>query len=224
VNPIELMQKGGPAMWPLLFLSILSVSTIIERLWFWGQIILRSQQVTDRILDTASRDWDLAIRVAKESQKYPIAKYLLAPLRLPHPDPEIFHLALESAADDELALMRRGDKILEAIIALSPLLGLLGTVLGLIQSLGSIQISDLGTSSTAGVTLGIAEALISTAAGLIVAIISLAFYRLFQALWFNQMRVFRKAGGELEVIYRQRWLEEEAQYEASHPYSESASS
>jgi biopolymer transport protein ExbB len=224
VNPIELMQKGGPAMWPLLFLSILSVSTIIERLWFWGQIILRSQQVTDRILDTASRDWDLAIRVAKESQKYPIAKYLLAPLRLPHPDPEIFHLALESAADDELALMRRGDKILEAIIALSPLLGLLGTVLGLIQSLGSIQISDLGTSSTTGVTLGIAESLISTAAGLIVAILSLAFYRLFQALWFNQMRVFRKAGGELEVIYRQRWLEEEAQYEEAHPYSESASS
>lgn len=224
MNPIELMQKGGPAMWPLLFLSILSVSTIIERLWFWGQIVLRSQQVTDRILDTAGRDWDLAIRVAKESQKYPIAKYLLAPLRLPHPDPEIFHLALESAADDELALMRRGDKILEAIIALSPLLGLLGTVLGLIQSLGSIQISDLGTSSTTGVTLGIAESLISTAAGLIVAILSLAFYRLFQALWFNQMRVFRKAGGELEVIYRQRWLEEEAQYEEAQPYSESASS
>jgi len=218
------MQKGGPAMWPLLFLSILSVSTIIERLWFWGQIILRSQQVTDRILDTAGRDWDLAIRVAKESQNYPIAKYLLAPLRLPHPDPEIFHLALESAADDELALMRRGDKILEAIIALSPLLGLLGTVLGLIQSLGSIQISDLGTSSTTGVTLGIAESLISTAAGLIVAIISLAFYRLFQGLWFNQMRVFRKAGGELEVIYRQRWLEEEAQYEETHSYSESTSS
>lgn len=207
------MQKGGVAMWPLLLLSILSVSTIIERLWFWGQVILKSSQTASRILDTAARDWDTAIRVAQDNRRFPIAKYLLAPLRLPHPDPEVFHLALESAADDQLALMRRGDKILEAIIALSPLLGLLGTVLGLIQSLSSIQISDLGTASTAGVTLGIGEALISTAAGLIIAIVSLAFYRVFQGLWFNQMRVFRKAGSELEVLYRQRWFEEEMAYD-----------
>ncbi|MFN5513265.1 MAG: MotA/TolQ/ExbB proton channel family protein, partial [Cyanobacteriota bacterium] len=209
MNPVELMQKGGPAMWPLLFLSILSVSTIIERLWFWGQILLKSNAATNRILDMATRDWNMAARIAMEHQRLPIARYLLAPLRLPHPDPEIFHLSLESAADDQLALMRRGDKILEAVIALSPLLGLLGTVLGLIQSLGSIRISDLGTSSTAGVTLGIGEALISTAAGLIIAIVSLAFFRLFQGFWFNQMRIFRKAGSELEVIYRQRWFEEE---------------
>jgi biopolymer transport protein ExbB len=212
VNPIELIQKGGVAMWPLILLSVLSVSTIIERLWFWGQILLKSSQTASRILETAARDWDTAIRVAQDNRRFPIAKYLLAPLRLPHPDPEVFHLALESAADDQLALMRRGDKILEAIIALAPLLGLLGTVLGLIQSLSSIQISDLGTASTAGVTLGIGESLISTATGLIVAIISLAFYRLFQGLWFNQMRVFRKVGSELEVLYRQRWFEEETTY------------
>ena len=217
MNPIELMQKGGVAMWPLLLLSILSVSTIIERLWFWGQILLKSSQTASRIIETAARDWDSGIRVAQENRKLPIAKYLLAPLRLPHPDPEIFHLALESSADDQLALMRRGDKILEAVTALSPLLGLLGTVLGLIQTLGSIQISDLGTSSTAGVTLGIGEALISTATGLIVAIISLAFFRLFQGLWFNQMRVFRKVGSELEVLYRQRWFEAEMGYENAPP-------
>ncbi|MBE9174560.1 MotA/TolQ/ExbB proton channel family protein [Synechocystis salina LEGE 06155] len=213
MNPIELIQKGGVAMWPLILLSVLSVSTIIERLWFWGQILLKSSQTASRILDTAARDWDTAIRVAQDNRRFPIAKYLLAPLRLPHPDPEVFHLALESAADDQLALMRRGDKILEAIIALAPLLGLLGTVLGLIQSLSSIQISDLGTASTAGVTLGIGESLISTATGLIVAIVSLAFYRLFQGLWFNQMRVFRKVGSELEVLYRQRWFEEEMAYD-----------
>lgn len=196
-------------MWPLLFLSILSVSTIIERLWFWGNILFKGSQVQFRILDTAAKDWDLAAKVARDSQQYPIGKYLFAPLRLPHADPDVFHLALESAADDQLALMRRGDKILEAVIALSPLLGLLGTVLGLIRSLSNIQISDLGTSSTTGVTLGISESLITTATGMIVAIISLAFYRLFQGFWFNQMRLFRKAGSELELIYRQRWIEEE---------------
>lgn len=209
MNPAELMQKGGLTMWPLLLLSILSISTIIERLWFWSRVLLKSSQALNRILDTAQRDWDLAAKVAKDYQKQPIGKFLLAPLRLNHPDPEVFHLALESAADDELALMRRGDKLLEAIIALAPLLGLLGTVLGLIHSLSSIQISDLGTSSTAGVTLGISESLISTATGMIVAIISLAFYRIFNGLWFNQMRVFRKAGSDLELIYRQRWLDEQ---------------
>jgi biopolymer transport protein ExbB len=86
---------------------------------------------------------------------------------------------------------------------------LLGTVLGLINSLRSIRISDLGTQSTAGVTLGISEALITTATGMIVAIVSLAFYRLFQAFWYNQVRVFRKAGSELELLYRQAWLQDE---------------
>ncbi|MEB3311964.1 MAG: MotA/TolQ/ExbB proton channel family protein [Snowella sp.] len=215
MNPVELMQKGGPTMVPLVILSILSISIIIERIWFWSRVLFKSSQVLNRILDTAGRDWDLAAKVAKDNQNQPIGKFLLAPLRLNHPDPEVFHLALEAAADDELALMRRGDKVLEAIIALSPLLGLLGTVVGLIRSLSSIQISDLGTSSTAGVTLGISESLISTAAGMIVAIISLAFYRIFQGLWFNQMRIFRKAGSDLEVIYRQRWLDEE-----EHHYTE----
>ncbi|HEY9702371.1 MAG TPA: MotA/TolQ/ExbB proton channel family protein, partial [Allocoleopsis sp.] len=98
---------------------------------------------------------------------------------------------------------RKGDKTLEAIIALSPLLGLLGTVLGLIHSLQNIKLGDLGTSSTAGVTEGIGESLISTAAGLIIAITTLAFFRLFQGLLFNQVKIFRRAGNELELMYRQ---------------------
>lgn len=194
-------------MGPLLFLSVLVLSTIIERSWFWVRFLLKEGQILNRIMDTAAKNWDLVPKIAREYRNHPIGNYLYIPLRLTNPDPEVFHLALESAADDELALMRRGDKVLEAVIALSPLLGLLGTVLGLIGSLSSIQISDLGTASTAGVTLGIGEALISTAVGLIVAIVSLVFYRIFQALWFNQVRVFRKTGSELEVIYRQHWLE-----------------
>lgn len=206
MNIQEIMEKGGVAMWPLLILSVLALSTIIERSWFWIKFLLKEGQIVNRVMDTAARNWELAPKVAKENAKHPVGQYLYEPLRLVDPDPEVFHLALESSADDQLALMRRGDKVLESVIALSPLLGLLGTVLGLITSLSDIQISDFGTSSTTGVTLGIGEALISTATGLIVAIVSLAFYRIFQSLWFNQVRVFRKIGSELEVIYRQRWL------------------
>ncbi|MGB5773006.1 MAG: MotA/TolQ/ExbB proton channel family protein [Crocosphaera sp.] len=207
MNIQEIMTKGGVAMWPLLILSVLALSTIIERSLFWVRFLLKEGKILNRILETAARNWDATPKVAKDYSKHPMGNFLYGPLRLTNPDPEVFHLALESAADDELALMKRGDKVLEAVIALSPLLGLLGTVLGLITSLGNIQISDLGTSSTTGVTLGIGEALISTATGLIVAIISLTFYRIFQSLWFNQVRVFRKTGSELEVIYRQRWLD-----------------
>jgi len=206
---VAVIEKGGIAIWPLLGLSILAVGTIFERLWFWGGILLKQEQVVNRVLDAATQNWQVAREIAMKSRRQPVGRYLYAPLRLISPEPELFRLALEGAADDELATMRRGDKLLEAVIALSPLLGLLGTVLGLINSLGSITIDQLGTASTAGVTLGIGEALISTATGLIIAITSLAFYRLFQAFWFNQVKIFRKAGTELELLYRQDWLQAE---------------
>ena len=205
----ELIQKGGIAMWPLLVLSILALGTILERMWFWTSVLWRERKIFERVLDAAETNWQVAAEMALEGRRQPIGRYLYAPLRLVNPDPEVFRLALEAAADDELALMRRGDKLLEAIITISPLLGLLGTVLGLIRSLRSISFSDLGTASVAGVPTGIGEALISTAAGMFVAIVSLVFYRFFQALWHNQVRIFRKAGSELELLYRQDWLQGE---------------
>ncbi len=205
----EIIDKGGVAIWPLLLLSILALGTIIERIWFWWRVLLKEKLIFNSIIRAADRSWELVEEIVRSYRRHPMGHFLYAPLQLYHPEPEVFHLALEAAADEELASMKRGDKLLEAVIALSPLLGLLGTVLGLINSLGSIQISDLGTSSTTGVTQGIGESLISTAVGLVVAIISLAFYRLFQAFWFNQMRIFRKLGSELEMIYRQKWIEAE---------------
>lgn len=202
---VDVFRRGGPAMWPLLALSILSLSVIIERLAFWVRILTQEKTIVERVLDAAQENWRSAAEIAKRSSHLPIGRFLYAPLRLSKPDPEIFRLALESTAEDELAAMRQGEKILEAVVALAPLLGLLGTVLGLIQSLRSIRLGDLGSSSAAGVTLGIGEALIATAAGLIVAIASLVFYRLFQAFVVNQLKVFRKAGSDLELLYRQDW-------------------
>ncbi|HEY9800444.1 MAG TPA: MotA/TolQ/ExbB proton channel family protein [Leptolyngbyaceae cyanobacterium] len=200
---IDLFYKGGPAMWPLLALSILSLSVIFERLWFWLRIFSQEKAIVDRVLDAAHDNWEIAADIARQATDQPIGRFLYAPLHLQKTDAETFRLALESSAEDELAGMRRGEKLLEAVIALAPLLGLLGTVLGLIQSLRSIRIGDLGTESAAGVTTGIGESLISTAAGLIVAIVSLVFYRLFQSFVVNQVKVFRKAGNEMELLYRQ---------------------
>ncbi len=202
---VQIFRDGGPAMWPLLALSILSLSVIIERLWFWVRILTQETEIVNRVLNTASANWVSATELAKRAVNQPIGRFLYAPLRLVKPDPELFRLALEASAEDELSSMRQGEKVLEAVIALAPLLGLLGTVLGLIQSLGNIRLGDLGTAAAAGVTTGIGQSLISTAAGLIVAISSLVFYRLFQGFVVNQVKVFRRAGSDLELLYRQYW-------------------
>lgn len=206
MNVFELFARGGPAMWPLLLLSFLSLSTIIERAWFWSKILTREREVAGRVLEAARRDWGAAAEIARKASDQPIGRFLYSALELGNPDPEVFQLALQASADEELAAMRRGDKLLEAIIAIAPLLGLLGTVLGLINSLSSIRLGDLGTDATSGVTLGISEALITTAFGLIVAITTLAFYRLFNGLVAGQAKIFRQSGNDLELIYRKDWM------------------
>ena len=198
----DVFARGGIAMWPLLLLSFLAVSTIIERAWFWSKILTHDREIAGRVLEAARRDWDAATEISRKSGNQPIGRFLYSGLELQEPDPEVFQLALQASADEELATMRRGDKVLEAVIAIAPLLGLLGTVLGLINSLSSIRLGDLGTDSTTGATLGIAEALICTASGLVVAITSLAFYRLFQSFISGQTKIFRQSGNELELLYR----------------------
>jgi biopolymer transport protein ExbB len=204
----ELFEKGGPTMWPLFGLSILSLATILERLWFWFKTLRKEEELVERVLEAGANDeWDGAAQIAKqERNRKPIGRFLYAPLKRTNPDPETFKLALEASAEDELATMRKGDKTLESIIALSPLLGLLGTVLGLIRSLSGLKLGDLGTSAGTNVTLGISESLISTATGMVVAIFSLGFYRLFQGLIAGQVKLFRSAGNQLELLYREHWL------------------
>jgi biopolymer transport protein ExbB len=95
--------------------------------------------------------------------------------------------------------------LLEAVIAMSPLLGLLGTVLGLYQTLKNVTVGVLETAEGQKAAGGIGESLVSTAAGLGVALLSLAIYRIFQTLTLKQASIFRRAGNELELLQRQKW-------------------
>jgi biopolymer transport protein ExbB len=206
VTIAELFEKGGVAMWPLALLSVLALGTILERIWFWLGLLSREKETIDKILDASNTgNWDRAVQIAREARHRPIGRFLYAPLRRKQPDPETFRLALESAAEEELHAMRRGEKVLQAAVALAPLLGLLGTVLGLIRSLNGINLNDLAGGKGTVVTLGISESLISTAAGMIVAITSVAFYWVFQGLLVKQVNLFRRAGNELELLHRERY-------------------
>jgi len=210
---IELFKAGGIVMYPLAALSIFALAGIMERLIFWFGILRLEKQTGENILAIARQDLKLASQFAESSLNVPVGRFLHAPLALDAPDPELFRLALESSADEELAGMLKGEKLLEAAITLAPLLGLLGTVTGLIISFGSLKIGDVAANTKSGsLTQGIGEALITTATGLIIAIFTSAFHRLFLAFQDQQAKLFIKFGNQLELIYRQHW-----QSNKSHP-------
>ncbi|HBC41365.1 MAG: MotA/TolQ/ExbB proton channel family protein [Pseudanabaena sp.] len=203
---IELFKAGGWVMYPLAALSIFALAGIMERLIFWIGILRLEKQTGENILAIARQDLQLAAQLAETSLKVPVGRFLYAPLALEDPDPELFRLALESSADEELAGMLKGEKLLESAITLAPLLGLLGTVTGLIISFGSLKIGDVAANTKSGsLTQGIGEALITTATGLIIAIFTSAFHRLFLAFQDQQAKLFMKFGNQLELIYRQHW-------------------
>ena len=202
---IELIKAGGPVMYPLIALSVLALAGVMERLIFWFAIIKQERKSAENILEIARQDLKRASVAAEQSLKVPVARFLYAPLALDDPDPELFRLALESTADDELAGMLKGEKLLEAVITIAPLLGLLGTVTGLIGSFYSLKIGDVAANTKSGsLTQGIGEALITTATGLIIAIFASTFHRLFSALQDQQTKLFMKVGNQLELIYRQQ--------------------
>jgi biopolymer transport protein ExbB len=164
--------------------------------------------VVNEVLDAARRDLNQAAAIAGQAQDLPIGRFLLAPLRLTQPSPETFRLALETAGDKEFVRMRKGDKMLETIVAVAPLLGLLGTVTGLIATFGNLNIGGGGTGEQASAAAaGIGEALITTAAGMVVAILALLVFRVLVTLQSQQIDYFSDAGNELELIYRQYWYE-----------------
>lgn len=195
-------------MWPLLGLSVATIACTIERGWFWFQFLRQEDKIAHDVLEAARTDLSKAALIASQARWLPIGRYLLAALRLRQPTPETFRLALEAAGDKEFVMMRKGDKLLESVVGIAPLLGLLGTVIGLITTFNNLNIGGGGASDGATkAAAGIGEALIATATGMIVAIVALAFFRVFVTLQAQQVDYFSEVGTELELIYRQVWYE-----------------
>jgi biopolymer transport protein ExbB len=202
------LAAGGPVMIPLLGLSVATFACAFERGWFWIRLLRQEKKIVRDVLEAARVDLDKAATIAYKAQSLPIGRYLLAPLKLTNPTPETFHLALEAAGDKEFVQMHKGDKLLESVVGIAPLLGLLGTVTGLIATFNNLNIGGGGGSESATkAAAGIGEALITTAAGMVVAIIALAFFRVFVTLQAQQIDYFSEVGSELELIYRHDWYE-----------------
>jgi biopolymer transport protein ExbB len=204
----ELVVKGGPVMVPMVGLSIAAIACGLERGWFWYKFLSQEDRIVHDVLDAARYSLDKAEEIAEKAQDLPIGRFLMAPLRLKHPTPETFRLALEAAGDKEFVQMRKGDKLLETVVAIAPLLGLLGTVTGLIHTFANLNVGGGGTTEQATkAASGIGEALITTAAGMVVAIVALMIFRVMVTLQSRQMDYFSEVGNELELIYRKDWYE-----------------
>jgi biopolymer transport protein ExbB len=203
-------------MWPLLFSSIIAVGLIIERIWFWSKITKRQEKVVKYVLNLYRQNNLVNIvDILQRNADLPIARIFLTALELEEPNPEEFRLALETEAQAEIPLLKRFTTVFDTIIALAPLLGLLGTVLGLINSFASLNIGNVGGTQTAGVTGGISEALVSTATGLIVAISTLLFANSFRGLYQRQIALIQEYGGQLELLYRRRYERGDKSYAAT---------
>jgi biopolymer transport protein ExbB len=209
----NLFTAGGVVMWPLLLSSVVALGLIIERIRFWVKINNRQQRVVREVLNLYRQNNVVStIDTLRKNADLPIARIFLTALELEEPNPEEFRLALESEAQAEIPLLKRFNTVFDTIIALAPLLGLLGTVLGLIGSFASLDIGNVGGSQTSNVTGGISEALVSTATGLVVAIFTLLFSNTFRGLYQRQMALIQEYGGELELLYRRRYERGEKTY------------
>ena len=208
--------SGGVVMWPLLTFSILAIVLILERIIFWQRITKRQKPVIQSVLRLYPQDPQAAYHLLEKNIDLPMARIFLAALELENPTPEEFRLALESAAQAELPILKRFNTLLETIISISPLLGLLGTILGLMQAFSALRVGDIGGGRTTDVTGGISEALISTASGLCVAIYTLLFANSFRGLYRRQLALMQEYGGKLELLYRRYYTYGKVPYIATH--------
>ncbi len=166
---IEIFLKGGPIMWPLLVVSVVVLTVVIERLIFiFIERKNRDETAVGEILTQIEKGHlDQALRLGGASRDFVARAVTYA---LAHRE-KSFSEAMLRAANWELKRFHRGLTILDTAITLAPLLGLLGTVTGMIRSFDMLGGSELGAPTA--ITGGIAEALIATAYGLGIAITAL---------------------------------------------------
>ncbi len=192
----DVLKRGGPVMWPLLLCSVISVTVTIERILFWwrekrrqtrtdiNQIFLKAEEGRyDTIAGMDCRKLDAAARMVRAGA-----------MERSHGVIE----AMEVEAGNEMGRMKLGLPVLDTIVTVAPLLGILGTVVGIIDSFELL--SESGIEDPRTVTRGIAQALITTATGLTVAIITLIPYNYFVAKTEGEARRLEKIATQFGIV------------------------
>ena len=203
----DLFKSGGIVMWPLLLISITSLACIFERIAYWKDVIRKNDSKLMITVEKYSTISSVDFTKQNEISSIPLEKVLLDSLKiidrslLTDKNSIDLKLALEISIQSIQSDFGKFSNLFSTIITVSPLLGLLGTVLGLINSFSFIKLGESGVNAQE-VTGGISEALISTATGLIIAIITLIFSNYFNSLWRKQNSILNQYCGRFEMLYR----------------------
>jgi biopolymer transport protein ExbB len=167
-SAFRLFDQGGPVMWPILAVSLVGVSVAIERLfafWKYNAANVYFSKTQKKVLAlTREGKWDEAVAAADKGDS-PICRVMGEALKYRDVG---FIETLESASQLEITRLGRGMSVLDTTITVAPMLGILGTVTGIINTFAHLNAA--GIENPGAATAGISEALITTAAGLIVAI------------------------------------------------------
>jgi len=189
----EFLIKGGLVMVPLLACSIIALAIVIERFLFWRRI--RDRQKSDEILSLVEQgEFSRASEISCSADS-PITRVLASGLA--HSASSLTK-AMEVAAQKETSVLKQRLTILDTIITLAPLLGLLGTVTGMIGSFGIM--SQVGIGQPHAVTGGVAEALIATATGLLIAILTLVPYNYLSSRAERELEEIEYYASHLELL------------------------
>jgi biopolymer transport protein ExbB len=171
----EIVRAGGPFMWPIVLCSVVAAAIILERLWTLQEQRVLPRDLVKRVRQLVEADQVNDKVIAALEQNSPLGRVLAAGLTSRHRGREIMMERLEDAGRHVVHDLERFLNTLGTIASTSPLLGLLGTVTGIIKSFNALQAGAAGDPRM--LSGGIAEALIATAAGLCVAIPALIAYR-----------------------------------------------
>jgi biopolymer transport protein ExbB len=194
---LELFLKGGLMMYPLLLCSLAAMIVVIERAYFWW----RNREAGGACnavlaLLEANRDKE----AHQQAEKGGLVGRVLA-VGIEHANPSLV-TAMQAATTVEISRMKAGLPVLDTVVTLAPLLGLLGTIIGMVQSFQIMAVSGLGQPHA--VTGGVAEALIATATGLVVAIVALIPHNYFAARIERTTDRIEEYATRLELAFRAR--------------------
>ncbi len=191
LNLIQIIHQGALATYPLILMSIVSVTVVFERLWFLRNIGSMTLRVTASLLEPIQKGQrDLAIAICKQNTHCPAGRIFLNVLETEsNQKAEAANAVATEAMFEETQNLKKHLWILGTIASSAPFIGLLGTVVGIIKSFESMAVT--GTGGFAVVAAGISEALVATALGLGVAIVALIFYNYFQTRISNLNGLFR---------------------------------
>ena len=216
---IDQFRKGGPVMWPILIVSIVALTVVLERcIWWSGRWFRRDPKRIEKVF-TAIENGDTAeaSRLSRGSRD-PVLRMLWNGLNHQHSSLEA---ALQVAAGIEIKRAGRFLVVMDTLVTLAPLLGLLGTITGLIRSFSFLGNEELAVQAVTG---GIAEALIATACGLGIAIFALIPFNFFTSRVSNLEFELQTAATNLEVMLQAQTAEKHVAIGSTTPSSATRSS